>query len=140
MIRVFFGALWAVLVLVACADSERGSMADYRALEVPAERLASASAQARGRSAYLRYCALCHGENADGHGVRRDSLSGPPQDFTQPQWRQRMTPKTVYVTIREGRPGTSMASWKALDSDTTWDLVAYLMSVAGTSSRSTEES
>ena len=119
-----------LLALSACVDPERGLPPAYRMLEVPAERLASAEARARGQEAYRRNCALCHGEHADGRGVRRDALSAPPQDFTRADWRARVTPRSVYHVIREGKPGTSMASWKALDSGECWDLVAYLLSLS----------
>ena len=35
-----------------------------------------------------------------------------------------------YYIIREGKQGTPMPSWKVLDEDQTWDLVAYVLSVA----------
>ena len=39
-------------------------------------------------------------------------------------------PKKVFFNIREGVQGTGMASWKALDEDETWDVVAYVLSIA----------
>jgi mono/diheme cytochrome c family protein len=128
MLRVSFGTLW--LALAACHDPDRGLPPAYRELEVPVERLASTAARARGRETFLESCALCHGAAADGHGARRDSLSAPPQDFTKPEWRHRVTPRGVYFAIREGKRGTSMASWKALTAADTWDLVAYLLSIS----------
>lgn len=98
-------------------------------IEVPAAQLVSEAARERGRRLFLRHCALCHGERADGVGVRR-VLSSRPQDFTDPSWRQRTRPEKVYHVIREGRRGTAMASWKIFDEQQTWDLVAYLLSVA----------
>jgi mono/diheme cytochrome c family protein len=41
-----------------------------------------------------------------------------------------MTPRRVYYVIREGIRGTPMPAWKTLDAEQTWDLVAYVMSVA----------
>jgi mono/diheme cytochrome c family protein len=45
-------------------------------------------------------------------------------------WRDHTSPRRVYHAIREGVPGTAMASWKVLNQDETWDLVAYLLTVA----------
>ncbi len=79
---------------------------------------------------YLEHCVLCHGEGADGRGVRREGLTGAPRDFTDPAWRHRTSPRHVFYTIREGSPGTSMPAWKSLDDEETWDLAAYLLAVA----------
>jgi mono/diheme cytochrome c family protein len=110
---------FALLLCSACEGS--GSRPD-------AGRLGSPQAIARGRVAYLSQCALCHGERADGRGVRREGLSSPPRDFTDPRWRRSARPEDLYRTIREGVRGTPMAAWPSLDEETTWDLVAYLMS------------
>ena len=41
-----------------------------------------------------------------------------------------LLPAYIYYIIREGKRGTPMPSWKVLDEDETWDLVAYVLSVA----------
>ncbi len=102
----------------------------YRAMRVPEDRLASTQARERGRLLFLEHCALCHGVRADGHGVRREGFSSPPRDFTDPSVRRKSSPLRMYYEIREGVHGTAMPSWKALDEGQTWDLVAYLRSVA----------
>jgi high-affinity iron transporter len=102
---------------------------------VPEERLASAQARERGRALFAEHCALCHGERADGRGVRREGLSTRPRDFTDPAWRLRTSPRAVFVAIREGVPRTAMPSWKSLDSEQTWDLVAFLLSAGRAPSR-----
>jgi high-affinity iron transporter len=90
----------------------------------------SLEARVRGRRLFLEYCAICHGERADGHGRRRQSLSGPPADFSDPSWSSRTPPQSTFAIIRGGVRGTSMPAWKVLAEDQTWDLVAYLHSVA----------
>jgi mono/diheme cytochrome c family protein len=113
-----------------CSGPDAQLPASYRSVEVPAARLASAAARARGRALFLDSCALCHGEHADGRGTRREALGRAPRDFTAPAWRGAKSPRRVYYIIREGVRGTAMAAWKgALDEDQTWDLVAYLLSV-----------
>ena len=96
---------------------------------VPTARLASEPARERGRQLFVRHCALCHGERGDGLGRRRN-LSSRPQDLTDLSWRERVSPTEVYQVIREGRRGTAMAGWKILDESQTWDLVAYVLSLA----------
>jgi len=94
------------------------------------DSLVLAEARVRGRALFQRHCALCHGVGADGRGVRVQALSGPPRDFTNPLWPASRSPGEVFETIRRGVPGTSMPSWAALTEADTWDLVAYVMSVA----------
>ncbi len=96
---------------------------------MPQARLASTEARRHGRELYLRHCALCHGERGDGRGVRR-TLSSDPRSFTDPAWRRRTSPRRVYGVIRDGVRGTAMPAWRSLDEDATWDLVAYVLSVA----------
>ncbi len=128
--RRFLPALATLpLALWACDDGPRSL--DPPPV-VPQARLASAAARDRGRQLFLTHCALCHGERGDGVGRRRN-LSSRPQDFTDPSWRQRRSPVETYLVIRDGRRGTAMAGWKILDEEQTWDLVAYLLSLAESS-------
>ena len=119
----------AALLLTHWSCNNSDLPAAYRRLEVPVERLGSVAARQRGRELFLQSCALCHGERADGRGIRRN-LSSRPQDFTDPTWSDSVTPTQVFVTIREGRRGTAMPSWKSLKDDEIWDLVAYLDRIA----------
>ena len=126
--RQLFPAAGTLLLGVLACDPA-GLPAEYRALTVPEVRLTSPDAWARGRVLFLEYCALCHGERADGRGRRRN-LSVPAADFTDATWRQRMTPRRVFYVVREGIRRTPMPAWKMLSPDQTWDIVAYVLSVA----------
>lgn len=123
-----FLALWTSAWLWGCSGPGEELPEPYRDLRVPEARLASDEVKASGRKLYLRYCALCHGERADGHGVRRPP-GARPADFTNPVWRRGTTARKVFFIIREGKRGTSMPAWYLTDEET-WDLVAYLLSVA----------
>ncbi len=120
-----FAAMW--LAFSACRGGDGDLPAPYRGIAVPEERLRSATAREHGRALFLQHCALCHGERADGRGVRRQALSTPPRDFTDPAWRQRTSPRRVFHVIREGSPGTAMPAWKSLEETDAWDLTAYLL-------------
>jgi len=93
-----------------------------RSHEAPGER-------ARGRVLFHEHCVLCHGENADGRGQRREGLSGRPADFTSAAWRSGATADGVSRAIREGTPGTSMPAWRSLDDREVADLTAHVLSV-----------
>jgi len=121
-----------LLGLWACDSS--GVPPAYRAVTVPELRLESTEAQARGRTLFEAHCSLCHGERADGRGPRR-SLSSQPADFSDPAWRARMSPRRVFYVVREGVHGTAMPAWKGLSEDDTWDVVAFVLSVAEPNSK-----
>ncbi len=127
MRRLLAATATPLLALSGCSGPDLP--AGYREVEVPAARLATAGARESGRELYRRHCAICHGERADGRGVRRN-LSTRPRDFSDPSWRARVSPREVYWVIREGRRGTAMAAWKVLEEDQAWDLVAYLLTVS----------
>jgi len=112
-----------IAMLLALSGCERGQV------PVP-PGFDSAEARERGRELFLAHCAICHGERADGQGPRRASLSPAPANFRDPSWRGRTTPARTFAVVRDGKPGTPMASWKAvLSEEETWDVVAYLHSV-----------
>ena len=125
------GALLMSLALSACSAEEADTSAiDYTHVEVPLERLSTKDARERGRALFMQKCALCHGQHADGNGVRSKGLSGKPADFTNPDWRAAATPRFVFRIVSEGKRGTSMPAWPTLTQDQKWDVVAYVLSVA----------
>jgi mono/diheme cytochrome c family protein len=92
--------------------------------------LTSTAARVRGRVLFQEHCALCHGVRADGRGVRQRGLVGKPVDFTSQGWRRSADPEAVFAAIRDGKTGTSMASWKLLGDDAIADLTSYVVSVS----------
>ena len=118
------------LAYSACKGPDSSLPEAYRRLAVPAARLESPEARERGRGLFLEHCALCHGDRADGRGVRRQGLSSQPRDFTDAAWRERTSPRRVFSVIREGSAGTAMPAWKALDDGQIWDLAAYLLAAS----------
>ena len=83
----------------------------------------------RGRAHYLRYCALCHGPEAQGYAADHANALGN-QDFLA-------IASSAFLrdAIANGRPGTTMSAWSRahggpLDSPVINDLVAYLRSRA----------
>jgi high-affinity iron transporter len=119
------------LALSACSTEEANhSTVDYSELDVPIGRLSSDEARERGRDLFKQKCALCHGERADGNGVRSKGLSGKPANFGSPDWRANTTPAFVFQVLSEGKRGTSMPAWPTLSEDQKWDVIAYVLSVA----------
>jgi mono/diheme cytochrome c family protein len=124
------GALLTSLALSACNARDDVSASDFSEVQAPIERLASDDARARGRVLYRNKCALCHGERADGNGVRSKGLSGKPINFQSKEWRASTEPLALFEILSEGKRGTSMPAWPTLSADEKWDLIAYVLSVA----------
>ena len=104
---------------------------DKASPEVPTEQLRAAAVRARGEQVYRDNCALCHGENADGHGARSMGLDRKPASFTDPIWSRPDGAARAYHAITEGVPGTAMPAWSAvLSSEDRWALVAFITSVS----------
>ena len=121
-------ALLMSLALSGCSSEK--PQADTTRVSVPHDVIASDDARERGREIFLTKCALCHGERADGNGVRSKGLSGKAADFTSPDWRARVTPEYVFRIVSTGKRGTSMPAWPTLSDAEKWDVIAYVLSVS----------
>lgn len=115
------------LALWAC--DPRGNDVE-RGVAVPHARIESPEARARGRAIFVDKCALCHGVDADGRGVRTRGLSAPPVNFRSARWRERASAADVYVVLQEGKRGTSMPAWPGLSDSQKWDVVSYVIGVS----------
>jgi mono/diheme cytochrome c family protein len=130
MRRLLHATLTASLSLSGCSLRDRDLPPAYRELEVPAKRLASPDVQRQGRVIFRVRCVLCHGEAADGKGVRAADLSTPTRNLTDETWQARTDDRHVYYYIAEGRRSTAMPSWKpTLSPGEIWSLVAYIRSL-----------
>jgi mono/diheme cytochrome c family protein len=82
---------------------------------------------ADGKRAYQRYCANCHGSNAEG-GPGND-LTPPAPDLTLKQLKHGSTDGEVFSVIKNGiPPDFNMAAWgtQGLADDDVWKIVNYL--------------
>jgi len=87
----------------------------------------------RGESVYRNHCLNCHGAKGQGDGPVADSLTPRPADLTT-EIVQKKSEKELLKIIREGKPGTSMPSWKGELSDQhIQDALAYLRGFGGRS-------
>ena len=93
-------------------------------------------AQERGRALYMRHCTVCHGEDGRADTPVGRLLKPRPRNFADPIEMARLTVDRIYRAIKEGRPGTAMAPWKQVLSETEiGDVIDYvhdLASSAGT--------
>ena len=82
----------------------------------------------RGKDLFLRNCASCHGENADGNGTAAASLTPKPANLKKMSG---MHPDGDFaLTIENGRG--MMPAWKnILNENQISDLVNYIQSLSG---------
>lgn len=81
---------------------------------------------AAGRTLYAASCTACHGTAGNGKGPAAVALKPRPTDFTNAAWWTGKTDEQLTVSIRAGRPGTSMTPFTELTDAEVADLVAYL--------------
>jgi high-affinity iron transporter len=95
----------------------------------PAGVLSSPSAQVAGATLFATRCAICHGTNGDGQGIRHAFMDPPPANLTLPPWSELANAAQTHDVIRNGVRGTAMASWASLGDHQIWELVAYIISL-----------
>ena len=85
---------------------------------------------AAGKRTYQRYCANCHGINAEG-GPGND-LIPPAPDLTGKEWRHGSTDGEIFDTIKNGvPPELNMGAWgDQLKDQDIWAVVNYIRSLA----------
>ncbi len=125
-IRSFPGALAALLCAVAASV--------LAAPPEPSGFRLNGDAK-RGQAAYLKRCAVCHGDAGDGRGKLAASLTPKPTDFTAPGVLARRSDWEIYLVVRDGGQviglSPKMFGWsKALSDQEIRDMCAFVRSLA----------
>lgn len=93
----------------------------------------AASAQERGKALYVLHCAVCHGEDGRADTPVGRLLKPRPRNFADPIEMARLTVDRIYRAIKEGKPGTAMAPWKQVLTETEiGDVIDYVHDLAST--------
>jgi mono/diheme cytochrome c family protein len=101
------------------------------ALPVAAQPASPQSAIPPGKVLYESRCAVCHGVNGRADTPVGRLLKPPPRNFADPVEMARVTVDRTYQAIKEGRPGTAMAAWGQILSETEiGDLIDYIHALA----------
>lgn len=85
---------------------------------------------AHGKEFFQQNCVTCHGPEGHGDGPAGASLNPHPRNFTSDQgWTNPRNLAGVFKTLRDGVPGTGMASWTTFPSDDRWAVAHYVLSL-----------
>ncbi len=104
--------LFALLTTVACghapasggADARGGDAVDLPEVASPADAPTLAEA-VKGQQLFLKYCALCHGKNAEGYAADN------APSLVSRTFRETASTPFLRTSIARGRPGTAMAAY-----------------------------
>jgi len=117
----------AVLALSGLALRAQGNP-DAAKLQNPTP--ASAESVAAGQQLYRRYCASCHGANAEG-GAGNDLIPAAP-DLTDKEWKHGSSDGEIFAVVKNGvPPELNMVPFadQIKDPDI-WHIVNYVKSIA----------
>ena len=129
--RTFFvRALLIGTLLASLAGIVMTAQGNPEAAKIKNPVAAAAESVAAGKQVYQRYCASCHGTNAEG-GSGSD-ISPPAPDLTDSEWKHGSTDGEIFDVIKNGvPPDLSMEPWgdRIKDADI-WNVVNYVRSLA----------
>jgi len=104
--------LIAALVVLGAAlgNSILAAQGNPEAAKITNPVAATPESIASGKQVYTRYCAVCHGVNAEG-GSGSD-ISPPAPDLTDKEWKRGSTDGEIFSVIKNGvPPELSMEPW-----------------------------
>ncbi len=87
---------------------------------------------ARGKELFQVQCISCHGPDGKGDGPAAAALNPHPRNFTSTEgWKNGRKTAMIFKTLKEGLPGSAMASFATLPSDDRWALAHYVITLGG---------
>jgi mono/diheme cytochrome c family protein len=85
---------------------------------------------AHGKELFAVQCLACHGPEGKGNGPAAGALNPPPRNFTATTgWKNGRKLSMVMKTLKEGVPGSAMASFATLPTDDRWALAHFVLSL-----------
>jgi cbb3-type cytochrome c oxidase subunit III len=128
--ELFVRALFAGLLLAPLAGLRLAAQGNPDAAKLQNPVPSSPESIAAGKQAYTRYCANCHGLNAE--GSPGNDLTPEAPDLTDKQWKHGSTDGEIFNAIKNGiGPEFNMGAFgDQLKDEDVWKVVNYLRSLA----------
>ncbi len=130
--RTISGAAGALLLLALLQASGQG-------IKVPPDILtgknpvpSSDAVLAKGKDAFAKNCAQCHGMSGKGDGPMSGMLKEPPADLTDPGIVGPLTDGEIFWSITKGRPPIMPSFESKLSNQDRWALVDFLRDLSKT--------
>ena len=87
----------------------------------------SSTASERGKAIYEQKCAVCHGQDGRADTAVGRLLIPHPRNFADPVEMARVGADRMYNAVKGGRPGTAMAPWREILTETEiGDVIDYI--------------
>jgi cbb3-type cytochrome c oxidase subunit III len=127
---LFAKALSIGLVLAPLVGLRLAAQGNAEAAKIQNPVAASPESIAAGKQAFTRYCANCHGLNAE--GSPGNDLTPEAPDLTDKQWKHGSTDGEIFNSIKNGiGPEFNMGAFgDQLKDEDIWKVVNYLRSLA----------
>jgi cbb3-type cytochrome c oxidase subunit III len=124
------GALFVGFVVANLTCMQLVAQGSPEAAKIQNPVASSPESLAAGTGTFRRYCANCHGTNAEG-GSGND-LIPPAPDLTDKEWKHGATDGEIFDTIKNGvPPELNMGAWgDQLKDQDIWNVVNYIRSLA----------
>jgi mono/diheme cytochrome c family protein len=128
--KLFVKAIVVGLLLAPLAGPRITAQGNPEAARIQNPVPPSPDSIAAGKQAYTRYCANCHGLNAEG-GPGND-LTPPAPDLTDKEWKYGSTDGEIFNSIKNGvAPDFNMGAFgDQLKEEEIWKVVNYVRSLA----------
>lgn len=84
---------------------------------------------AHGSTVYQNNCAVCHGPGGKGDGPAGQASNPPARNLVEGNWQKGGSSIALYETLKNGIPGTTMASFSYLSPKDRWAMVVYIRSI-----------
>jgi caa(3)-type oxidase subunit IV len=95
---------------------------------------------AHGKELFMQQCTSCHGMEGLGNGPAAAALNPHPRNFTQAAgWVNGRKPTQIFGTLKNGVPGSGMASFATIAAEDRWTLVAYVETLGPTVEKASPE-
>ncbi|MCB1141651.1 MAG: cytochrome c [Leptospiraceae bacterium] len=126
-------SILSLVLLTNCGKKEESAPAPEAETKTtePATTDTAADDNAKGKELFAQ-CTSCHGDTGAGDGPAGAALKPPPRNFKAPaaEWKNGKTLEGITKTLKEGIPGSSMASYAYLSEEESSALAKYVLELA----------